>query len=193
MKLSFRDEPWIKWINTQPTLYKIIFPLSTFSMWVCVCDFFFVHLATLTPWIHLPHIFRIASQFIFIVVFINLSKFIVFTSLFICILFVLLILFFFVFFFVFGFFGCDSCALSVIPQTCKYKGRRFECGLSISCVLAGGKPVDSCSGGMIWSCCVDKDLHQESSSQGLVQNASKYNDYNFFFWFWMDEIKFIES
>ncbi|XP_055310503.1 serine proteinase stubble isoform X4 [Sitodiplosis mosellana] len=60
----------------------------------------------------------------------------------------------------------------LIPQTCKYKGRRFECGLSISCVLAGGKPVDSCSGGMIWSCCVDKDLHQESSSQGLVQNAS---------------------
>lgn len=62
---------------------------------------------------------------------------------------------------------------TVIPQTCKYKGRRFECGLSISCVLAGGKPVDSCSGGMIWSCCVDKDLHQESSSMGLVQNASE--------------------
>lgn len=66
------------------------------------------------------------------------------------------------------------CFSTVIPQTCKYKGRRFECGLSISCVLAGGKPVDSCSGGMIWSCCVDKDLHQESSSMGLVQNASKY-------------------
>lgn len=65
--------------------------------------------------------------------------------------------------------------LAVIPQTCKYKGRRFECGLSISCVLAGGKPVDSCSGGMIWSCCVDKDLHQESTSMGLVQNASKIN------------------
>lgn len=63
--------------------------------------------------------------------------------------------------------------LLVIPQTCKYKGRRFECGLSISCVLAGGKPVDSCSGGMIWSCCVDKDLHQESTSMGLVQNASE--------------------
>lgn len=61
----------------------------------------------------------------------------------------------------------------MIPQTCKYKGRRFECGLSISCVLAGGKPVDSCSGGMIWSCCVDKDLHQESTAVGLVQNASE--------------------
>lgn len=76
-------------------------------------------------------------------------------------------------------FSCFPCwpdAFStVIPQTCKYKGRRFECGLSISCVLAGGKPVDSCSGGMIWSCCVDKDLHQESSSMGLVQNASKYH------------------
>lgn len=61
---------------------------------------------------------------------------------------------------------------AVIPQTCKYKGRRFECGLSISCVLAGGKPIDSCSGGMIWSCCVDKELHQESTA-GMVQNASK--------------------
>lgn len=72
----------------------------------------------------------------------------------------------------------DMQKFSVIPQTCKYKGRRFECGLSISCVLAGGKPVDSCSGGMIWSCCVDKDLHQESTSMGLVQNASKYRTMN---------------
>lgn len=62
----------------------------------------------------------------------------------------------------------------MIPQTCKFKGRRFECGLSISCVLAGGKPLDLCSGGMIWSCCVDRDFHQDSSSAlGAIQNASK--------------------
>lgn len=67
-----------------------------------------------------------------------------------------------------------SIIVSVIPQTCKYKGRRFECGLSISCVLAGGKPIDSCSGGMIWSCCVDKELHQDSTSPAVVQNASEY-------------------
>ena len=63
----------------------------------------------------------------------------------------------------------------VIPQTCKFKGRRYECGLSISCVLGGGKPLDLCSGGMIWSCCVDRELHQESNpTLGAVQNASKY-------------------
>ncbi|KAG4073308.1 hypothetical protein HA402_002653 [Bradysia odoriphaga] len=61
----------------------------------------------------------------------------------------------------------------MIPQTCKFKGRRYECGLSISCVLAGGKPLDLCSGGMIWSCCVDRELHQESNpTLGAVHNAS---------------------
>lgn len=33
--------------------------------------------------------------------------------------------------------------------------------------------MDLCSGGMIWSCCVEKDLQQDSTSLGLVQNASK--------------------
>lgn len=42
-------------------------------------------------------------------------------------------------------------------------------------VLAGGKPLDLCSGGMIWSCCVDRELHQESNpTLGAVQNASKW-------------------
>lgn len=62
----------------------------------------------------------------------------------------------------------------VIPQTCKFKGRRFECGLSISCVLSGGRPVDLCSGGMIWSCCVDRDVNQDANpTAGAVHNASK--------------------
>ncbi|XP_031785244.1 serine proteinase stubble isoform X1 [Nasonia vitripennis] len=64
----------------------------------------------------------------------------------------------------------------MIPQTCKYKGAKFECGLSISCVLGGGRPVDLCSGGMIWSCCVDDDDIPDKitkpSGVGLLQNAS---------------------
>ncbi|XP_062547489.1 serine proteinase stubble isoform X2 [Armigeres subalbatus] len=62
----------------------------------------------------------------------------------------------------------------MIPQTCRHKGRKFECGLSISCVLGGGKPIDLCSGGMIWSCCVDRDfLQQEPDPEvGAVHNAS---------------------
>lgn len=67
---------------------------------------------------------------------------------------------------------------TVIPQTCRFKGRKFECGLSISCVLSGGKPVDLCSGGMIWSCCVDRETPQqhdpEENSVSTVQNASEY-------------------
>ncbi|XP_032688309.1 serine proteinase stubble-like isoform X6 [Odontomachus brunneus] len=65
--------------------------------------------------------------------------------------------------------------LGLIPQSCKYKGAKFECGLSISCVLGGGRPVDLCSGGMIWSCCVDDDDIPDKvprPSVGLLQNAS---------------------
>lgn len=80
-------------------------------------------------------------------------------------------------------------AHAVIPQTCWYNGNKFDCGLSISCVLEGGKPIDLCSGGMIWSCCVSKDkAHQtsggssssstsvtaaSSNSVGTIENASE--------------------
>ncbi|KAL9919215.1 uncharacterized protein ACN427_001226 isoform 1-T1 [Glossina fuscipes fuscipes] len=61
----------------------------------------------------------------------------------------------------------------LIPQTCRYRGKKFECGLSISCVLSGGKPVDLCSGGMIWSCCVDKEFNEEiNTNAGQVNNTS---------------------
>jgi len=63
----------------------------------------------------------------------------------------------------------------VIPQSCRFRGHKFECGLSISCVLGGGKPLDLCSGGMIWSCCVDKDLDAEESPHAApVNNTSEY-------------------
>ncbi|CAL7950822.1 unnamed protein product [Xylocopa violacea] len=63
----------------------------------------------------------------------------------------------------------------MIPQTCTYKGTTFDCGLSISCVLGGGRPVDLCSGGLIWSCCVDDDDIPEKIPRptiGLLQNAT---------------------
>lgn len=67
--------------------------------------------------------------------------------------------------------------VSVIPQTCTYKGTTFDCGLSISCVLGGGRPVDLCSGGLIWSCCVDDDDIPDKVPRptiGLLQNASEF-------------------
>ncbi|XP_055920713.1 serine proteinase stubble isoform X4 [Eupeodes corollae] len=61
----------------------------------------------------------------------------------------------------------------MIPQTCRFRGHKFECGLSISCVLGGGKPVDLCSGGMIWSCCVDRELDSDKDQNAAVaQNTS---------------------
>lgn len=88
---------------------------------------------------------------------------------------------------------------AVIPQTCRYKSKKYECGLSISCVLNGGiychwilwspqliktttqlkgKPLDLCSGGMIWSCCVDLLTNgaqdEELSQPGSINNASEY-------------------
>ncbi|KAL3286404.1 hypothetical protein HHI36_000913 [Cryptolaemus montrouzieri] len=69
----------------------------------------------------------------------------------------------------------------MIPQSCRYRGVRYECGLSISCVMGGGKPMDLCSGGMIWACCVDRDLQQQQptpthhSDVGVLNNASKFN------------------
>lgn len=70
-------------------------------------------------------------------------------------------------------FTCLS-PVTVIPQTCRYRGARYACGLSISCVLGGGKPLDLCSGGMIWACCVDRDTTEKPSEIApVVHNASK--------------------
>ncbi|KAB0805514.1 hypothetical protein PPYR_02484 [Photinus pyralis] len=69
--------------------------------------------------------------------------------------------------------------IGLIPQSCRYKGLKYECGLSFSCVLGGGRPLDLCSGGMIWSCCIDKDETNSNeypsspvTEHGLLNNAS---------------------
>ncbi|XP_063228917.1 serine proteinase stubble-like isoform X3 [Bacillus rossius redtenbacheri] len=70
--------------------------------------------------------------------------------------------------------GLADMLQEMIPQTCRYKGSKYDCGLSISCVLSGGRPLDLCSGGMLWSCCVDTDSAEEDSdpTAGAVHNAS---------------------
>lgn len=73
-----------------------------------------------------------------------------------------------------------SIYVSVIPQSCWYKGIKFDCGLSISCVLAGGKPLDLCSGGMIWSCCVSPEkITVKDPNINALQNASKFILFHF--------------
>jgi len=51
----------------------------------------------------------------------------------------------------------------------------YGCGLSVTCVLQGSKPMDLCNGGMIWSCCVPRERVNEISAAGagLIDNPSK--------------------
>ncbi|XP_022921225.1 trypsin II-P29 isoform X2 [Onthophagus taurus] len=66
--------------------------------------------------------------------------------------------------------------MELIPQSCRYKGVKYECGLSISCVISGGRPMDLCSGGMIWSCCVDRDTPSPTRNPPQVlHNANTYH------------------
>ena len=39
----------------------------------------------------------------------------------------------------------------------RYRGHQYDCNLATTCVFGGKKPMDLCNGGMIWSCCVDRD------------------------------------
>ncbi|XP_041981639.1 serine proteinase stubble isoform X2 [Aricia agestis] len=61
----------------------------------------------------------------------------------------------------------------MIPKTCKYRGLRHSCSLSLTCVMGGGEPLDLCSGGMIWSCCVKRDATEKPVEIApIVHNAS---------------------
>ncbi len=77
-----------------------------------------------------------------------------------------------------------------MPNHCWYRGEKFDCGLSLSCVFAGEKPLDLCDGGMVWSCCVPKarvnDLDDDFGSgdfdlSGFATpfNSSKLDPYLF--------------
>ena len=40
----------------------------------------------------------------------------------------------------------------MVPNHCWFQGHQYECGLSLSCVFAGSKPLDLCNGGITgWS------------------------------------------
>ena len=43
-----------------------------------------------------------------------------------------------------------------VPNHCYFRGNRYNCGLSLSCVFSGSKALDLCNGGMVWSCCVPR-------------------------------------
>ena len=51
--------------------------------------------------------------------------------------------------------GSES--LGLVPNYCWYRGEKYECGLSLTCAMTGRKSMDLCNGGLIWTCCVDRD------------------------------------
>ncbi|KAF4521317.1 hypothetical protein B566_EDAN002321, partial [Ephemera danica] len=64
----------------------------------------------------------------------------------------------------------------MIPQSCWYRGDKYDCALSLTCMLGSRKPLDLCSGGMIWSCCVPhhKLVSAEVTSPAVaaIENAT---------------------
>ena len=70
----------------------------------------------------------------------------------------------------------------MVPNHCWYQGHRYECGLSLSCVFAGSKPLDLCNGGMVWSCCVprartgglEEDFSDPGAEYGIVNDPRKF-------------------
>ena len=51
--------------------------------------------------------------------------------------------------------GSES--LGLVPNHCWYRGEKYECGLSLTCAMTGRKAMDLCNGGLIWTCCVDRE------------------------------------
>jgi len=51
--------------------------------------------------------------------------------------------------------GSES--LGLVPNYCWYRGEKYECGLSLTCAMTGRKAMDLCNGGLIWTCCVDRE------------------------------------
>ena len=51
--------------------------------------------------------------------------------------------------------GSES--LGLVPNYCWYRGEKYECGLSLTCAMTGKKAMDLCNGGLIWTCCVDRE------------------------------------
>eukprot|EP00095_Tigriopus_kingsejongensis_P003557 snap_masked-scaffold1080_size63862-processed-gene-0.7 protein:Tk03557 transcript:snap_masked-scaffold1080_size63862-processed-gene-0.7-mRNA-1 annotation:"hypothetical protein D910_02457" len=70
--------------------------------------------------------------------------------------------------------NAPSSAEDQVPNFCWYRGHKYECGLSLSCVFGGNKALDLCNGGMIWSCCVPRSEVDSASSSGSSSHSSHY-------------------
>lgn len=66
--------------------------------------------------------------------------------------------------------GTDT--LGLVPNKCWYRGNKYDCGLSLTCMSQGKKAMDLCNGGYIWTCCVDREQIDRVDPQlGAIQDA----------------------
>jgi hypothetical protein len=73
----------------------------------------------------------------------------------------------------------ESSGLRLIPNHCWYRGGKFDCSLSITCAMTGKKSMNLCNGGLIWSCCVDRDkIDRVDPNLGAVSDAQCGNIYS---------------
>ena len=61
--------------------------------------------------------------------------------------------------------------LTAFPQECFYQGESFACGLGMNCWMQGKRPVDLCSGGVLWSCCVPFSV--QASPAGVISDPGE--------------------
>ncbi|GFY25740.1 serine proteinase stubble [Trichonephila clavipes] len=45
-----------------------------------------------------------------------------------------------------------------LPTSCHFEGTRYSCNIGLGCVFQGKRPVDLCNGGLLWSCCVPRNI-----------------------------------
>ena len=66
----------------------------------------------------------------------------------------------------------DSGPVNLVPNNCWYRGEQYECALSITCAVQGRKSLDLCNGGLIWTCCVDREkIDKVDNNLGALSDA----------------------
>jgi len=65
----------------------------------------------------------------------------------------------------------SSPLILAFPQQCHYQGEQYQCGTGMGCWMQGMRPVDLCSGGVMWSCCVPHSV--PASPAGILHEPGK--------------------
>lgn len=63
-------------------------------------------------------------------------------------------------------------AFVAFPQQCFYQGEQYSCGVGMNCWMQGKRPVDLCSGGVLWSCCVPYAV--QTSPAGVIKDPGMF-------------------